>query len=37
MDQKDRLHKKESNEKILEFKFVFEQDQNHLNEDKRKK
>ena len=37
MDQKDRYSKKEFEKRILEYKMVAQQDENSINEDKRKK
>ena len=37
MEQKDRYSKKEFDKKILEYKMVAQQDENAINEDKRKK
>ena len=37
MEQKDRYSKKEFEKKILEYKMVAQQDENAINEDKRKK
>ena len=37
MEQKDRYTKKEFEKRILEYKMVAQQDENSINEDKRKK
>ena len=37
MEQKDRYSKKEFEKRILEYKMVAQQDENSINEDKRKK